>query len=413
MTENSIYWYDFETFGSNPRRCRAAQFAGLRTDENLKPLGEPLVLYCKPAGDFLPDPMSCLITGITPRKALEAGVHEAEFITRIKQEFSKPGTCVAGYNNIRFDDELTRQLLYRNFFDPYEHEWRNGNSRWDIIDMTRLCAAARPEGVNWPRSEDGTMNYRLSELSRANGLEHESAHDALSDVRATIALAGLIRERQPRLFEYVYRLRRKDRAGAQVDLLTRKPILHVSGKYPPRLGCLALVIPAGAHPVNKNGVVVYDLRVDPRQWEGLSAEQLAAQLFTPGEELEGERLPLKVVSMNRCPVVTSPAALPPKRAALFGIDHDVCRDHWEYLVHNPKLMRRFCELFSRDHGGPQEADPDYMIYGGGFFGDDDRAHMETLRGIAPRDLGRIDLPFRTAACGRCSSATGRATTRKP
>ena len=394
MTDNSIYWYDFETFGGDPRRCRASQFAGLRTDENLQPIGEPLVLYCKPAGDFLPDPMSCLITGITPQKALEAGVNEAEFITRIQREFSQPGTCVAGYNNIRFDDELARQLLYRNFFDPYGHEWRNGNSRWDIIDMARLCAATRPRGIDWPRSEDGTTTFQLSALSAANGLEHEQAHDALSDVRATVALAGLIRDRQPRLYDYVYQLRRKDQVGAQIDLVTRKPILHVSGKYPARLGCLGLVIPVGAHPVNKNGVIVYDLRVDPKQWAELSAEQLAARLFTPRDKLEGERLPLKIVSMNRCPVVTSPATLAPERAASFGIDHAVCREHWEYLNGNPELLRRFRDLFQAGEGGGQEGDPDFSIYSGGFFSDDDRAHMETLRGIAPADLGRVDLPFK-------------------
>ncbi len=393
MTENSIYWYDFETFGGDPRRCRAAQFAGLRTDEKLEPVGEPLVLYCKPTGDFLPDPGSCLVTGITPQKALEAGVGEAEFIGRIKAEFGKPGTCVAGYNNIRFDDELTRQLLYRNFFDPYEHEWRNGNSRWDIIDMVRLCAATRPEGVNWPLSDDGAMIFRLPELSRANGLEHEHAHDALSDVRATIALARLVRKHQPRLYDHVYKLRRKDKVGARIDLLARKPILHVSRRYPARQGCLGLVIPVGAHPLNKNGVIVYDLRVDPRQWAGLAEEQLAQRLFAPREEFEGERLPLKVIGMNRCPVITSPAALPPERAKSFGIDREACRDHWEYLARAPELMRRFCDLFRRD-GARRESDPDFMIYSGGFFSDSDRAHMETLRGIAPADLGRVDLPFR-------------------
>lgn len=394
MTDRSIYWYDFETFGSDPRRCRAAQFAGLRTDENLEPLGEPLELYCRPAQDFLPDVMSCLITRITPGKALEAGVGEAEFIGRIRQEFSRPGTCVAGYNNIRFDDELTRQLLYRNFFDPYEHEWRNGNSRWDIIDMARLCAATRPQGINWPKTEEGATVFRLSELSRANGLEHEHAHDALSDVRATIALARLIRDRQPRLFDYVFKLRGKDKVAAQIDLFTRKPILHVSGRYPARQGCLGLVIPVGAHPVNNNGVIVYDLRIDPRQWAELSVEQLARHLFTPRKELAGERLPLKIISRNRCPVVTSPAVLQPEQAAAFGIDQDACRGNWEYLVGNHELMARFRELFQGGEDGHQQDDPDFMIYSGGFFPDSDRSHMETLRGIAPRDLGRVNLPFR-------------------
>lgn len=161
MTAKSIYWYDYETFGSDPRRDRAAQFAGLRTDENLQIIDEPLVIYCRPANDFLPSPQACLITGITPQEAASKGLVEAEFIARILAEFSRPGTCVAGYNSIRFDDELTRQLLYRNFFDPYEREWKDGNSRWDIIDMLRLCAAARPEESTGPGMTQATLVFVL------------------------------------------------------------------------------------------------------------------------------------------------------------------------------------------------------------------------------------------------------------
>ena len=189
MSANSIYWYDFETFGNNPRRDRASQFAGIRTDEDLNIIGDPLVMYCKPANDFLPNPMACLITGITPQLTLEKGIAEAEFTRRILEEFAQPGTCVAGYNSIRFDDEVTRQLLYRNFHDPYEREWKNGNSRWDIIDMVRLCAATRPEGIEWPKKEDGSNSFRLEELTKANGITHAEAHDALSDVLATIEFA--------------------------------------------------------------------------------------------------------------------------------------------------------------------------------------------------------------------------------
>jgi len=395
MPEKTIYWYDFESFGADPRRDRASQFAGMRTGENLEPAGEPLVLYCRPAPDFLPDAMACLITGITPQAALEKGVAEAEFIGRVREEFARPGTCVAGYNNIRFDDELTRQLLYRNFFDAYEHEWRDGNSRWDIIDMARLCAAVRPEGIHWPRNDEGVVAFSLGALCRANGIEHENAHDALSDVGATVALARLIRGKQPRLYAYAYRLRHKDRVAAHIDLATRKPILHVSGRYPARLGCLALVLPVGAHPRNKNGVVVYDLRVDPRQWAGMTDEQLRGRLFASRQELDGERPPLKVLSRNRCPIVVSPAVLPVGNAAAFGIDRKACGANWEYLTGNPQLMRRFCNLFGKDSfGKPEEADPDYQLYGGGFFSDSDRAHMETLRQTAPGELGRYDFPFR-------------------
>lgn len=391
----SIYWYDFESFGVDPRRDRASQFAGLRTDEALNEIGEPLTLYCKPADDFLPGPIACLITGITPQLAAEKGVAEAEFIARILDEFAQPGTCVAGYNSIRFDDELTRQLLYRNFHDPYEREWKNGNSRWDIIDMLRLCAAVRPEGINWPRKEDGSISFKLEELTVANGIEHGQAHDALADVRATVAMARLVRDKQPRLFEYVYELRNKRKVMNEIDLQTRKPILHVSGMYPAEHGRLALVMPICAHPTNNNGVVVYDLRCDPASWLELSAEQIRERLFTPAAELpEGvERIPLKTLHANRCPVVASPAVLEPDKASAYGIDLDQCRQHWELLSARRDLVAKVSKVM-RDEQAVRDTDPDFMIYSGGFFNDSDKSLMQTVRGTPPADLGRLDLPFR-------------------
>ncbi len=215
----SIFWYDYETTGISPRRDRPLQVAGIRTDEALEEIGEPLNLYCKPADDVLPHPVACLVTGITPRILTERGLCEAEFMTRLHAQMAVPGTCVAGYNNLRFDDEMTRYSLYRNFFDPYAREWQGGNSRWDLIDLVRAAYALRPEGLQWPQ-EEGRVTLKLERLTEANGLSHQQAHDALSDVRATIALARLVRQRQPRLFDYLYscaastRLRRAAPAGA-------------------------------------------------------------------------------------------------------------------------------------------------------------------------------------------------------
>ena len=395
MTSSSIYWYDFETFGNDPRQDRASQFAGVRTDEDLNIISEPLVMYCKPADDFLPNPIACQITGITPQHALEVGVNEAEFIKRINQEFSEPETCVAGYNSIRFDDEVTRQLLYRNFFDPYEREWKNGNSRWDIIDMIRLCAATRPEGINWPSKEDGINSFRLDQLTLANGIEHSAAHDALADVIATIEMAKLIRQRQPKLFDYVYQLRNKRKVQAELDLTTRKPVLHVSMMYPARLGCLALVMPLCVHPSNSNGVIVYDLRVDPALWMKLSTEEIRMRIFTPSDQLpEGiERIPLKTIHINKCPIVTSPAVLDSERAELYKVDHQACQKNWQLLQANPDLWKKVSQVF-REEQPARVTDPDFMIYSGGFFGDSDRSLMNTVRATNPRDLERLDLPFR-------------------
>lgn len=397
MADNSIYWYDFETFGVDPRRNRASQFAGIRTDEDLNIISDPLVFYCAPADDFLPDPMACLITGISPQKALADGVCEADFIKRIHEEFSKPGTCVAGYNSIRFDDELTRQLLYRNFYDPYEREWKNGNSRWDIIDMARLCAATRPEGITWPLREDGSTSFRLEQLTAENGIEHADAHDALSDVIATIEFAKLIRQKQPKLYDYVYKLRNKRVVQSEIDMVTRKPVLHVSMMYPATQGCLALVMPLCPHPTNNNGIIVYDLREDPESWATLSCEEIRKRIFTASDDMEEgvERIGLKTIHINKCPVVASPAVLSAERAEQFGVDLDKCKLHWSYLQGNKEVVSKVAEVFSEELG-QTESDPDYMIYSGGFFSDSDKNLMSMIRSTSAQDLARLDLPFRDA-----------------
>ena len=202
----SLYWHDYETFGINPQSDRAAQFAGLRTDIDLNIIDEPFIIYCQPADDYLPEPEACLITGITPQQALEKGVCEAEFITRIHQQLAQAHTCTVGYNSLRFDDEVTRNLLYRNFFDAYAREWKNDNSRWDIIDMARAARALRPEGINWPNHEDGKPSFRLEDITRENNIEHSGAHDAMADVYATIAVAKLIKQAQPKLYNFLFNL---------------------------------------------------------------------------------------------------------------------------------------------------------------------------------------------------------------
>jgi len=367
----------------------------IRTDEELNIIGEPLVIYCNAANDFLPNPFACLVTGITPQKANAEGMPEVEFIKKINAEFAVPQTCVAGYNSIRFDDELTRQLLYRNLFDPYAREWQNGNSRWDIIDMMRLCAATRPEGIQWPRKENGSVSFKLVQLTVANGIEHSAAHDALADVIATIEMAKIVRQKQPKLYDYVFRLKDKAQVQSEIDLQTQKPLLHVSMRYPASQGCLALVMPICRHPDNKNGVVVYDLREDPELWRELSVSEIKERVYTPKAQLPkgAVRVPLKTLHANKCPIVTSPAVLKEEQAKQFGIDLDQCRQHWEALQGDEEIKRKVSAVF-KDESFPAESDPDYMIYSGGLFSEGDRGLMEIVHATKPEDLGRLDLPFR-------------------
>ncbi len=384
----SLYWHDYETFGIDPARDRPVQFAGIRTDEELNIVGEPLVLYCRPSDDMLPQPESCLVTGITPQKALAEGQNEAQFISLIERELGYPGTCGVGYNSIRFDDEFTRNSLYRNFHDPYAREWQNGCSRWDIIDMMRLMRAFRPEGMAWPVIE-GRPSFRLEELTRANGIAHEAAHDALSDVKATIALARLARKTQPRLYDYVYRYR--DKKLVSTLLALRIPILHVSSMYPAEYGSTAHVLPVATHPVNRNEIVVYDLRYDPDILIELDAEEIRRRLFAPREAFDGERIPLKTIHVNKCPIVATEKLLTPEIAERLAIDIGMGHKHADALKKAPGMEEKLVEVYSgRDR--PVQTDPDLALYGG-FFSNSDRAKMDIVRATSAEKLANLNLEF--------------------
>ncbi len=390
----TFYWHDYETFGADPMRDRPVQFAGIRTDQALNVIGEPLVIYSRPSDDFLPHPDACLITGITPQTALREGVCEADFMAQIHQQLSQPGTCGVGYNSLRFDDEVTRFGLYRNFFDPYAREWQNGNSRWDIIDVMRLARALRPDGIVWPGHEDGRPSLKLEDLTVANGIEHSSAHDALSDVHATIAIARLLKDRQPKLYHYALQLRDKRKVAAMLDTASYKPVLHISSKYPAELGNAAVVAPLAGHPINKNGVIVYDLRVDPTPLLELDAGEIRRRLYTRSSELaEGEvRIPLKVVHLNRSPIIAPAAMLSPAEAERLQISGADCRTHLAMLRGYDGLLSKLHEVFA-ESGFEPSADPDLMLYSGGFFGPSDKAAMEQIRQTPAADLAALEPSF--------------------
>jgi exodeoxyribonuclease-1 len=396
---NTFYWHDYETWGADPRRDRACQFAGLRTDADLNEIGEPLTLYCRPAPDLLPNPDACLITGITPQLAAREGLIEAEFAARIQTALSEPGTCGVGYNSIRFDDEVTRHLLYRNLHDPYAREWRNGNSRWDLIDSLRLAYALRPEGMQWPTHEDGTASFRLEQLTAANGIAHAQAHDALADVRATIALARRLRQAQPRLFDYALTLRDKRRVR---DLLSQgEPLLHVSARYPAALGCLAPVFPVAPHPTNNNGVICLDLRADPAQLIDLSVEEIRTRLFTRVAQLPTgtERIPLKTIHVNRAPILASMKTLSTQAAERWAIDPAQAGERARWIVASAVDIQRRVQAAHQKSEGPAETDPDLMLYAGGFFSDRDRRAMDEIHRLAPSALATAAFDF---ADGRLS-----------
>ncbi len=393
---HTFLWHDYETFGADTRRDRPAQFAAIRTDADLNEIGAPLMMYCRPANDYLPSPEACLITGITPQLCLQKGLPEQEFAARIEAELALPGTIGVGYNTIRFDDEITRHMFWRNLMDPYAREWQNQCGRWDLLDVVRMTYALRPDGIEWP-VVDGKPSFRLELLTRANGLAHEAAHDALSDVRATIALARLVRQHNPKLFDYALSLHKKERVAAELRLpataQTARPFLHVSGMFPAERGCLAIMWPLASHPTNKNELLAWDLAQDPTELASLKPDEIRQRLFTRQADLpEGmTRLPLKSVHLNKSPMVVGNLnTLTPALAERWGIDVPQAARHADAARALPDMSAIWAQVFRR----PPEAPPDVDqgLYGG-FVGNEDRRRLNRLRGLPPEELARDGTGF--------------------
>ncbi len=392
----SFLWHDYETFGSDARRDRPAEFACWRTDARFEPIAEPIQFRCQPTLDYLPDPQACAITGIGPESALRDGLPEPEFAGRVLEQMIEAQTCTVGYNSMRFDDEVTRHLFWRNFIDPYEREWARGNSRFDLIDLTRAYYALRPGGIDWPMREDGHPSFRLTDLTRANALPHRHAHAALSDVEATLALARLLRAAQPRLIDYALNLRRKARALELLDWQQRTPVVHVSQRFPAERGCLAIVVPLALHPGQAGKVIVADSFVDPTPLLTWTPERLAETLFLPASDPAHVALGLKLVHANRAPFLAPLSVLGGVDLSRIRLDRGVCDAHVEQLrsaVDLESRVQQVYRLLERASKPPQ--DVDVALYDG-FVADGDRALMQRFRRSAPADLAKIAAQFRDA-----------------
>lgn len=390
----TFFWYDLETFGLDPRWDRIAQFAGIRTDVSFNPIGEPLVTYCRITPDYVPNVESCLITGLTPQVTIERGKREFEFISTIYKELSESQTCVLGYNNLSFDDEFIRNTLYRNFYDPYRREYDQGNSRWDLIDLVRVVHDLRPEGIEWPLNEEGKPSFKLENLAAANNIVHDRAHEALSDVYATIGMAKLIREKQPKLFKYVYLHRTREAVRASIDLEKKTPFLHTSHVYTSEHGCTTLVSPVAVDPHNERKILVYDLRIDPAPLFELGVEEIRKLIFTPKDELpeDAPNIGIQSLRTNRCPVISPISALDKQTEQRIGINRKHCLQNYEKIFRAKSLTQKITKVFDTPPP-PAPEDVDFQLYSGGFFSDKDTALFASIRESAPEHLIHAEYVF--------------------
>ncbi len=392
----SLFFYDLETSGVNPRASRIMQFAGQRTDMDLQPVGKPINVLIKLTEDILPDPDAILVHGTTPQKTVAEGITEAEFVNLFNSEILQPGTIFTGFNNIRFDDEFMRFLFYRNFNDAYEWQWRDGCSRWDLLDVTRMTRALRPDGVKWPFAPDGKPSNRLELLSSINKLDHSNAHDALSDVNATIALAKLIKDKQPKLFDYLLNLRSKKAVQELVD--KQEMFIYSSGKYPAEFEKTAVTAKICPHP-DKNGVLVYDLRHNPKEFINLSAEQLVEK-WKWKKDSDEPRLPVKSLQYNRCPAIAPLSVLDDKTKKRLDINFEKTTEHLKTLKSSDSFNKNLLKaigIINAERNQQVElvdtsVDIDSRLYDG-FIPDADKNLSAKLRSAKPEQISTFKEKF--------------------
>ncbi|MBR2831119.1 exodeoxyribonuclease I [Candidatus Saccharibacteria bacterium] len=358
--DKTFFFYDLETSGLNQRADRIMQFAGQRTDANLKPIGEPVNILVKMTEDALPNPGAIMVTKITPQQTLMDGMSEAEFCRYVTEEVFVPNTIALGYNTVRFDDEFMRATLWRNFYDPYEWEWKDGRSRWDLLDVVRLTRALRPEGINWPVTEEGKATNRLELLTKANGLSHEHAHDALSDVYATIAVAQLIREKQPELFEFLLKMRDKKMVAKYVNLENPVPFVYASGRYAAEFNKTTVAVPIA--PGRNGNVLVYDLRYNLER-------DLSDSMFPIVKEL----------GLNKCPAVAPLGVLDKADGwQKIGLTPEVVEENWKILRAHPDFAVQMREKYENRPEFPPAEEPEQALYDG-FVNDSDKIKIAAVR----------------------------------
>lgn len=370
------------------------QFAGQRTTLGLEPIGDPVNVLIQITPEVLPDPGAILVTGITPQATILDGITEAAFLQLFHEQVASPSTIFVGYNTVRFDDEFMRYLHYRNFYDPYEWQWRDSRSRWDLLDVVRMTRALRPEGINWPFAPNGAPTNRLELITSLNGLDHKNAHDALSDVSATIAVAKLIQTKQPKLFQFLLGMRDKRKVAQLVQ--GGEPFVYSSGRYASEFEKTTAAIMLGNHP-KKQGVLVYDLRHDPKEFVDMSPQQLVERWRFDPDRTE-KPLPVKTLQFNRCPAVAPMSVLDADSQARLAIDPKIVQTHQQILTQTPDFLDRLYEALAQLDRKQQtqmltsEQAVDAQLYDG-FFDDFDRNAMRVVRAADVIELHKLDLNF--------------------
>ena len=365
----TFFFYDLETSGFGARHDRIMQFAGQRTDDELELIGQSVNLLVKLTDDILPSPGAVLTTHITPQMTVADGISEADFCRYFLEQVATPDTTILGYNSTRFDDEFIRHTLWRNFHDPYQWAWAEGRDRWDLLDVTRLVRALRPEGINWPtkrvaETDQLITTVNLVDMAKCNGFENDNAHDALADVKALISLARLLRQSQPTMWRYL--LDHHDKHSI-LNIITPgqpKPFVYASGRYSSsyQKTTVATVIAEGRTP---NSYLVWDLRYDPVDFTSLSEAEILGNLTADRATRRQDDfvpIPIKELSINKCPAVAPLGVLDAASETRISLSRAEAMGHYHQLNSQAGLVKRLTRAWCKRPAFPPASDVEGKLY---------------------------------------------------
>ena len=385
--EQTFFFYDLETSGLSLREDRIMQFAGQRTDMLFNPISEPINLLIKLGEDTLPSPHAIMVTKITPQSTQLDGLTEAEFCKYVTEEIFTPGTIATGYNSVRFDDEHMRFTFWRNYYDPYEWQWKDGRSRWDLLDVVRMTRALRPEGINWPVTDEGKATNRLELLTKENGISHEHAHDAMSDVEALIDVTRLIHDKQPQLYDYLFKMRDKRAVQKLINLEKPTPVVYCCGQYSSANQKTSVVVPIA--PAKNGNVLVFDLRYN---LEELMAEKAKQAEENPDSAISYYPI-VKELKYNHCPAVAPLGVLEQGDGwQKINLDAATIKRNLAVLNQHPDFIERMrTENEERPEFSPSTS-AEAALYDG-FLDNADRRRCEVIHNATPRELATFQPNF--------------------
>lgn len=387
MTHTYLF-YDTETTGLNICCDQVMQFAAIRTDLALHEI-ERVEFKVKLNPDVIPSPYALLTHRISIHDCND-GLSEYEAAKKIHALFNQPNTISIGYNTLNFDDELLRFTFFRNLLTPYTHQYANGCSRMDIYPCVVFYYLYHRDFLNWPSNDEGVVNLKLENLATANQLEQLKAHDALSDVEATIALARKLQMKQ-QSWDYVRRYFNKNQELERLHKLDRMALM-INGRLGAKQHYQAPVINLGQHYHYRNQTV----------WLRLDDDKLTATTRT--------NIPNNTWVFRK-KLTEPPFLLPLTTKTQRHLSEErlqLAEQNYRWLQAQPELLKDIKAYYlNYTYPSIENLDPDAALYEAGFPSDLDQRLCAQFHNADLHQkqhiVERLESPYLTRAARRLLS----------